>query len=52
MTGPRTITRLLIDWGNGDNTALDELTPLYDQRFSLNLTDEQKKDLVAFLTTL
>jgi len=28
MTGPRTITRLLIDWCNGDNAALDELTPL------------------------
>ena len=28
MSGPRTITRLLIDWGNGDDAALDELTPL------------------------
>jgi RNA polymerase sigma factor (TIGR02999 family) len=28
MTGPRTITRLLIDWGAGDGTALDRLTPL------------------------
>jgi RNA polymerase sigma factor (TIGR02999 family) len=28
MSGPRTITRLLIDWENGDDTALDELTPL------------------------
>jgi RNA polymerase sigma factor (TIGR02999 family) len=28
MTGPRTITRLLLDWGNGDEKALDELTPL------------------------
>jgi len=28
MSEPRTITRLLIDWGNGDRTALDELTPL------------------------
>jgi RNA polymerase sigma factor (TIGR02999 family) len=27
-SGPRTITRLLIDWGNGDEAALDELTPL------------------------
>ena len=26
--GPRTITRLLIDWENGDEAALDELTPL------------------------
>jgi RNA polymerase sigma-70 factor, ECF subfamily len=28
MTGPRTITRLLTDWENGDRTALDQLTPL------------------------
>ena len=28
MTDPRTITRLLAEWGNGDEAALDELTPL------------------------
>jgi len=28
MADPRTITRLLIDWGNGDDAALDDLTPL------------------------
>ena len=25
---PRDVTRLLVDWGNGDQAALDELTPL------------------------
>jgi RNA polymerase sigma factor (TIGR02999 family) len=28
MTSPATITQLLIKWRNGDQTALDELTPL------------------------
>jgi len=28
MADPRTITRLLLDWGNGVETALDDLTPL------------------------
>jgi RNA polymerase sigma factor (TIGR02999 family) len=28
MSGPRTITRLLADWGAGNRTALDKLTPL------------------------
>ena len=28
MTGPRSITQLLIDWSEGNPTALDELTPL------------------------
>lgn len=27
MTEPHTITRLLIDWSNGNHAALDELTP-------------------------
>src|SRR5256885_4105652 len=27
MTGSPSITRLLIDWSNGDRAALDELTP-------------------------
>ena len=28
MADPRTITRLLIDWGNGDAAALENLTPM------------------------
>jgi RNA polymerase sigma-70 factor (ECF subfamily) len=28
MADPRTITRLLLDWGSGDETALGDLTPL------------------------
>src|SRR5262249_30478712 len=28
MSGPRTITKLLADWGAGDGAALDKLTPL------------------------
>jgi RNA polymerase sigma factor (TIGR02999 family) len=29
---PRDVTQLLVDWGNGDRAALDELTPLvYDE---------------------
>jgi len=36
MTEPRTITRLLLDWENGDRAALDELTPLvYKELHSL-----------------
>lgn len=36
MPDPRTITRLLIDWGNGNETALESLTPLvYDELHAL-----------------
>lgn len=28
MADPHTITRLLIDWGNGDEAALNDLTPM------------------------
>jgi RNA polymerase sigma factor (TIGR02999 family) len=32
MSSPREVTRLLVDWGNGDQEALDELIPLvYDE---------------------
>jgi hypothetical protein len=39
MADPRTITRLLVDWGNGDETALEDLTPLvYGELHSLART--------------
>jgi RNA polymerase sigma factor (TIGR02999 family) len=39
MADPRTITRLLVDWGNGDETALEDLTPLvYGELHSLAQT--------------
>jgi hypothetical protein len=28
MRSPKEITRLLVAWGDGDQTALEELTPL------------------------
>src|SRR5258705_7465187 len=32
MSSPKEVTRLLVDWGNGDQEALDELIPLvYDE---------------------
>jgi hypothetical protein len=31
---------------------LDELVNFYNQRFQMNLTGEQKEDLVAFLNSL
>ena len=32
MPSPKEVTRLLVDWGNGDQEALDELIPLvYDE---------------------
>jgi hypothetical protein len=37
---------------NGAAASLNELVNFYDQRFNMNLTDEQKEDLVAFLNTL
>lgn len=30
-TSPHAVTRLLVDWGNGDSQALDKLTPLVYQ---------------------
>src|SRR5215471_4344201 len=36
MADPRTITRLLVDWGNGHEAALDDLTPLvYEELHTL-----------------
>jgi hypothetical protein len=37
---------------NGSAATLLDVVNFYDQRFSLNLTDGQKSDLVAFLRTL
>ena len=37
---------------NGAAANLNELVNFYDQRFSMNLTEEQKSDLVAFLNSL
>ena len=37
---------------NGAAARLDDVVEFYNQRFSLNLTAQQKSDLVAFLQTL
>jgi cytochrome c peroxidase len=37
---------------NGSAATLHDVVNFYDQRFGLNLTEEQKSDLVAFLQTL
>ena len=37
---------------NGAAATLDDAVNFYDQRFNLNLTEQQKTDLVAFLQTL
>ena len=37
---------------NGAAATLNDVVEFYDQRFNLNLTDQQKSDLVAFLQTL
>ncbi len=37
---------------NGSAATLRDAVEFYDQRFKLNLTDQQKRDLVAFLGTL
>ena len=37
---------------NGSAATLLDVVNFYDQRFNLNLTEEQKSDLVAFLRTL
>jgi cytochrome c peroxidase len=37
---------------NGSAATLRDVVDFYDQRFSLNLTEQQKSDLVAFLQTL
>ena len=37
---------------NGSAATLMDAVNFYDQRFHLNLTDQQKQDLVAFLNTL
>jgi cytochrome c peroxidase len=37
---------------NGSAATLREVVEFYDQRFNLNLTNQQKADLAAFLQTL
>ena len=37
---------------NGSAATLDDAVEFYDQRFNLNLTNQQKSDLVAFLQSL
>jgi cytochrome c peroxidase len=37
---------------NGAAATLGDVLDFYDQRFNLNLTDQQKSDLIAFLQTL
>ena len=37
---------------NGSAATLDDVVEFYNQRFGLNLSDQQHKDLVAFLQTL
>lgn len=37
---------------NGAAATLSDVVEFYNQRFNLNLTDQQKSDLVAFLQTL
>jgi cytochrome c peroxidase len=37
---------------NGAAATLNDVVDFYDQRFSLNLREQQKADLVAFLQTL
>ncbi len=37
---------------NGAAATLNDVVDFYDQRFSLNLSEQQKRDLVAFLQTL
>jgi cytochrome c peroxidase len=37
---------------NGAAATLNDAVEFYNQRFNLNLTDQQKSDLVAFLQTL
>jgi len=37
---------------NGSAANLDELVSFYNKRFQMNLTDEQQKDLIAFLNSL
>ena len=37
---------------NGSAATLNDVVEFYNQRFVLNLTEEQKRDLVAFLKTL
>ena len=37
---------------NGAAANLNELVNFYDQRFQMNLTNKQKKELIAFLNSL
>jgi cytochrome c peroxidase len=37
---------------NGAAATLAELVNFYNQRFQMNLTEEQKEDLIGFLNSL
>jgi cytochrome c peroxidase len=37
---------------NGAAQNLDQLVNFYNQRFQMNLSDEEKKQLIAFLNSL
>jgi cytochrome c peroxidase len=37
---------------NGGAATLNDVVEFYNERFNLNLTEQQKADLVAFLQTL
>ena len=37
---------------NGSAAALSDVVDFYDQRFGIQFTDQQKADLVAFLSSL
>jgi cytochrome c peroxidase len=37
---------------NGAAAKLDDVVEFYNERFNLNLSEQQKSDLVAFLLTL
>jgi cytochrome c peroxidase len=37
---------------NGSAATLGDVVEFYDQRFSIGLTDQQKSDLAAFLSSL
>lgn len=37
---------------DGSAATLNDVVNLYDQRFSIGFTDQQKADLVAFLSSL
>ena len=38
---PKEITRLLVAWGDGDEAALDKLTPDCDEFYKINQSEPQ-----------